>query len=72
MKKVYIISTCTRKNKYYSEFHFKGFFKGERIVLIRIISNQFSVGDEYLIKMVNFNIEKNILIGSAEKFKKLS
>jgi len=72
MEKVYIISTCIRKNRFYCEFHFKGYFKGNKIELIRIYNDQFLKGCEYLIKMVDFNIVNRTLIGKAEKFKRLN
>ena len=71
MKKVYIISTCIKKNKLFSIFHFKGFYRGEKIKEIKIKSSEFDVNKEYLIKLIDPYVYDEVLFGDLEKSKVL-
>ena len=72
MEKVYLISTCICVKKKYSIFHFKGYFKGEKISEVRVNEIDFSVGGEYLMKIYAKGVEKNILFGDIVKVKRLN
>ena len=69
MKKVYIISTCIKKNQQFSIFHFKGFYRGQRITEVKVLSSHFELNKEYLIKLIDPYVREQILFGSVEKFK---
>jgi hypothetical protein len=69
MKKVYIISTCIKKNKSISIFHFKGFYAGKRITMIKVLSSNFELNQEYLIKLVDPYVEEQVLFGRVQKSK---
>lgn len=71
MKKIYIISTCLNIKKDYSEFHFKGFLKGEKIKKIRLDQTNFELDENYLIKIKKPVVKQQVLYGKCVKFKKL-
>ncbi len=71
MQKVYLISTCILKKKKCSVFHFKGYFKGEKIKEIYINDLNFELNSEYLIKLKVLGIKNGIVFGESLKSKVL-
>lgn len=71
MQKLYIISTCLQLKKNYTEFHFKGFYKGERIIKVRVYSGNFEENSSYLIKLKKPVVKQQVLHAVCVKHKKL-
>jgi hypothetical protein len=70
--KLYLISTCIKINKRYSIFHFKGYFKGQKINEVYVECHEFSIGCEYLVKLKAIEVNNSSLYGKVLKLKKLN
>lgn len=72
MRKLYLISKCVAAKKNISEFHFRGFFMGEKINKIQLKSDMpFLINRSYLIEVVNIKVSKNTIYGYSKRHKKL-
>lgn len=72
MKKLYIISRCISKKNEYYDFHFKGFYHGERVSVVRLRTNSgFIEGESYLIELVEPTIKNQVLYGRIKRKKVL-
>lgn len=71
MKKVFIISTCEKIQKDYASFHFKGFYLGQKINLIRVTGGEFIIGRSYVLALTDIKIVDDILFGKFLKAKEL-
>ena len=71
MQKVYLISTCILKKRSNSIFHFKGFYKGEKIKEIHIQGSNFELNTEYLIKLKVVSVRNGVVYGESLKSKLL-
>ncbi len=75
-----ILSKCQRlikmvkKNQKFYQFHFRGFYQGEKVKEIRIRSGEdsdFEVGSEYLLWAKKLKLENGILHIEKIKMKKV-
>ena len=71
MKKVLIISRYQYKKDELNFFHFKGYFKGEKIAQIAVNGGSFERGEDYALALTSVLVVDGILIGELKKSKKL-
>ncbi len=74
-REIIIISRCLNYNSrtHCYIFHFKGYFKGERVEKIHGVSPiLLKKAEEYIFKFEVIDIKEKILIGKIKKIKKLS
>lgn len=82
---ILVISRCISKrkspksNKYFYRFHFKGFYKGEKIKVIHLYAptewecadQQLIKGDDYFLWVKRVKVEDEILEVDLIKYKKI-
>lgn len=71
MEKLYIISTCLKQKNDCSEFHFKGFYKGEKIKKVIVSKGKFKLNENYLVKIKRPIVKQQVLYAECVKLKKL-
>lgn len=72
---VFALSRCLEKAKVceYWEFHFKGYFEGERInkLFLRGDRDRFEASTDYILKIKIESIHKSVLRGFVLSYRKL-
>lgn len=71
MEKIYVISECEVIKRKTCDFHFIGYYSGQRIKKIRVLGGDFIKGEEYLMALSIIEIRDGVLIGQHIKSKKL-
>ena len=72
MQKLYLISQCLGFRKNIAIFHFKGFYKGQKIKEIHLFNGEnFILDEKYLIEIQAISIIDQKILGRAKRSKKL-
>lgn len=70
MKNVLIISRFIKKRNRRNYFHFRGYFKGHKIVSIELDSGEFVLGEDYVLSLGSVKVEgqtlKGVLLASRQ------
>lgn len=69
--RIFILTKFLKVSKKLNEFHFIGFYKGEKINKVYVNGGEFEKGSEYILALDYVRVESNSLYGDLKKVKKL-